>query len=132
MHVEREQKNNTMFWGPFLESLEKQFGKLQSAYSIMLVFSYVVKGTKINITAKFRGSTRLRFEDTKRTMSPENAPKKFRDIRETGPWPVNFYLNCRSHWGSYTRHSSLKFFAFLKILSSDGLQTSKIILENYA
>jgi len=45
-----------------------------------------------------------------------------------GPWAVTFYLNSRSHWGSHTRHSSLKFFAFLKILSSYGLQTSKIIL----
>ena len=36
---------------------------------------------KIIITAKFRGSRRLRFEDTKGIMSPE----KFRDFRETGP-----------------------------------------------
>ena len=43
---------------------------------------YVVKGIKIKITAKFRASRRLRFEDTKRIMSPE----EFRDFRETGPW----------------------------------------------
>ena len=41
---------------------------------------------------------------------------------------VTEYLSYRCYWSSYTSHSSLKFFAFLKILSSDGLQTSKIIL----
>jgi len=39
---------------------------------------------KIKITAKFRASGRLRFEDKKRIMSPE----KFQDFRETDPcWP---------------------------------------------
>ena len=56
---------------------EKQFVKLQPAYSVNLVFSYVVKGIKITITVKFRGSRRLRFEDTKRIMSPEMRPKSF-------------------------------------------------------
>ena len=60
---------------------EMPFVKLQPAYSVKLVFSYVVKGIKIKITAKFRASRRLRFEDTKKIMSPE----KFRDFRETGP-----------------------------------------------
>ena len=50
---------------------EKPFVKLRPAYSVKLVFSCVVKGIKIKITAKFRASTRLRFEDTKRIMSPE-------------------------------------------------------------
>ena len=44
-----------------------------------MVFSYVVKGIKIKITAKFRTLRRLRFEDTKRIMSPEMVPK----IQET-------------------------------------------------
>ena len=39
------------------------------------------KGNKIKITAKFRLAEHLRFEDTKRIMSPE----QFRDFRETGP-----------------------------------------------
>ena len=39
--------------------------------------SYVVKGIKIQITAKFRASRRLSFEDTKRIMSPEIRPKSF-------------------------------------------------------
>ena len=39
----------------------------------MCIFiSYVVKGIKIKITAKFRASRRLRFKDTKRIMSPKS------------------------------------------------------------
>ena len=56
---------------------EKSFVKLRPAYSVKLVFLYVVKGIKIKITAKFRASRRLSFEDTKRTMSPEIRPKSF-------------------------------------------------------
>ena len=52
--------------GPFLESPEKPFVKLRPACSV-----------KLKITAKFRASRRLRFEDTKRTMSPEMHPKRF-------------------------------------------------------
>ena len=47
-----------------------------------LVVSNVVKGIQIKITAKFRDTEHLRFEDTKRIMSPE----KLRDFRETGSW----------------------------------------------
>ena len=65
---------------PFLESPEKPFLELRPADSVKLVFSYVVKGIKIKVTAKFRASRRLRFEDTKRIMSPG----KCRDFRETG------------------------------------------------
>ena len=64
-----------------LHEPEKPFVKLWPAYSVKLVFSYVVKGIKIKITAKFRDTERLRFEDNKKIMSPE----KFRDFRETGP-----------------------------------------------
>ena len=46
---------------------EKPFVKLRLAYSVKLVFSYV-KGIKIKITAKFRDTEHLRFEDTKRIM----------------------------------------------------------------
>ena len=66
---------------------EKPFVKLRPAYSVKLVFQYVVKGIKIKITAKFRASRRHRFEDSKRIMSPEIHPKSSRDFRETGPWP---------------------------------------------
>ena len=61
---------------------EKPFVKLRPAHSVKLIFSYVVKGIKIKITAKFHVTEHLRFEDTKRIMSPE----MFRDFRETGPW----------------------------------------------
>ena len=60
---------------------EKPFVKLRPAYSVKLVFSYVVKGIKVEITAKFRDTGHLRFEDTKRIISPE----KIRAFRETGP-----------------------------------------------
>ena len=56
---------------------EKPFVKLRPAYSVKLIFSHVVKGIKTEIMAKFRASRRLRFEDTKRIMSPEIRPKSF-------------------------------------------------------
>ena len=67
--------------GPVSRTSREHFGpekpvvKLRPAYSVKLVFSYVVKGIKI--TAKFRASRRLRFEDTKRIMLPEIRPKSF-------------------------------------------------------
>ena len=60
---------------------EKLFLKLWRAYSVKLVFSFVVMEVKIKISAKFRDSEHSCFEDTKRIMSPE----KFRDFRDTGP-----------------------------------------------
>ena len=64
---------------------EKPFVKLRSAYCVKLVFSYVVKGIKIKITAKFRASRRLRFEDTKRIMSPEMRPKSLGTFEKQAP-----------------------------------------------
>ena len=66
--------------GPFLEIPEKPLVKLRPAYSVKLVFSYVVKGIKIVITAKFRASKRLRFKDTTRISRPEMRPKSFGTI----------------------------------------------------
>ena len=43
---------------------EKPFVELRPANSEKLVFSYDVKGIKIKLTAKFRASRHLRFEDT--------------------------------------------------------------------
>ena len=79
---------------------EKPFAKLGAVYSVKLIFSYVVKGIKIKLTAKFRASGRLRFDDAKRIMSPKTHPKSFGTfkkqafarkvlgtlIRETGHW----------------------------------------------
>ena len=81
--------------GPVSRKFRKLFGpgkpfvELRPAYSIKLVFSYVVKGIEIKITAKFRASRRLRFEDTKRIMSPEMCLKRFGHFRETGHWPLH-------------------------------------------
>jgi len=50
--------------------------------------SYVVKGIKTKITAKFRASRRLRFEDTKRIMSPEIRPKSFGTFEKQASGPV--------------------------------------------
>ena len=64
---------------------EKPFVKLRPAYSVKLVFSYVAKGIKIKITAKFRASMRLSFEDTKRIMSPEMRPKSLGTFEKQAP-----------------------------------------------
>ena len=64
---------------------EKPFAKLRPAYSVKLVFSYVVKGTKIKITAKFRASRRLSFEDTKRIMSSDMRPKSLGTFEKQAP-----------------------------------------------
>jgi len=39
----------------------------------------------MKITAKFRASRRLRYEDTKRNMSPEMSPKSFGTFEKQGP-----------------------------------------------
>ena len=69
---------------------EKPFVKLQPAYSVKLVFSNVVKGVKIKITAEFRASRRLRFEDKKAIMSFEMRPKSFGNLEKRDPAPRGF------------------------------------------
>ena len=54
------------------------------------MFSYVVKGIKIKITAKSRSLRSLCFEDRKKKVT-RNAPEKFQDFRETGPRPVSVF-----------------------------------------
>ena len=77
--------------GPVSQKTRKLYGpekpvvKLRPAYSVKLVFSYVVKGIRIKITAKFRALRRLRFEDTKRIMSPEIRPKSFGTFEKQAP-----------------------------------------------
>ena len=73
-----QQKSN--FLGP-----EKPFVKFRSAYALKLVFSYVVKGIKIKITAKFCASRRLSSEDTKIIMSLEMSPKSFGTFGKQAP-----------------------------------------------
>ena len=83
---------------------EKPFVKLRPAYSVKLVFSYVVKGIKIKITAKFRASRRLRFEDTKKIMSPEIRPKRFGTFEKRAPvfnitpTGINFRAHSKQKW----------------------------------
>ena len=48
-------------------------------------FSHFVKGIKIKINAKFRASRRLRFEDTKKIMSPEMREKSFGTFEKRAP-----------------------------------------------
>ena len=64
---------------------EKPLVKLRPAYSVKLVFSYVVKGIKMKITAKIRASRRLSFEDNKRIISPEMVPKSFGTFEKRAP-----------------------------------------------
>ena len=75
-------KFDNLLFGP-----EKPFVKLRPAYSVKLVLSYVLKGMKIKITAKFRALRRLRFEDTKRIMSPEMRPKSIGTFEKQPPGP---------------------------------------------
>ena len=89
---------------------EKPFVKVRPAYSVKLVFSYVVKGIKIKIIAKFRASRRLRIEDTKRIMSPEIRPKSFGTFEKQAPG-LNF--SGLSHCCiSSTNHSLCALFPF--------------------
>ena len=57
-----------------------------------LFISYVVKGMKLKITAKFRASRRLRFEDTKRITSPEIRPKSFGTFEKRASGVSVFYI----------------------------------------
>ena len=64
---------------------EKTFVKLGPAESLKLFFSYVLKGIKIKVTAKFRASRRVSFEDTRRIVSPEMRPKSFGTFEKQAP-----------------------------------------------
>ena len=79
-HLGPVSRKSRRLFGP-----EKPFIKLRLAYSVKLIFSYVVKGIKIQITAKFRASRRLCFEDTKRIMSIEEHPKSFGTFKKRAP-----------------------------------------------
>ena len=48
--------------------------------------SEMMKVIQIKITGKFLDSTRLRFEDRKRIMSPEIRPKSSRDFEKKELW----------------------------------------------
>jgi len=65
---------------PFLESPEKPFIELRTAYSVKLVFSYVVNSKVLCRETPL-------FEDTKRIMSPEVHPKRFGTFDKQAPGP---------------------------------------------
>ena len=88
--VSHGQKSQKLF-GP-----EKPFIKLQLSYSVKLVFSYVVKGIKIKVTAKFGALRRFRLEDTKRIMSPEMHLKGFGTLEKQAIGHKNLgFVFCR-------------------------------------
>ena len=106
---------------------EKPFVKLRPAYSVELIVSYVVKGMKMKITAKFRASRRLCFEDTKRIMSPEISPKSFGTYEKQAPGhlflsPLTSDVN--------NRHSFLLFFIFSVFLICISFFTEFVITTN--
>ena len=71
-------RKSRKFFGP-----EKPFVKLRPAYSLNLVFLYVVKGIKIKITATFLTSRRLRFED--RELCHPKCARKVSGLSKNGP-----------------------------------------------
>ena len=50
----------------------------------------------MKITAKFRASRRLSFEDTKKIMSPEMRPKSFGTFEKQAP--VLYQLSYQANW----------------------------------
>ena len=76
--------------GSFLEIPEKPFIKLRAAYSVKLVFLYVVKGIKIKITAKFRASRPLRYPfvlKIQRELCHPKCGRKVSGLSRNGPQP---------------------------------------------
>ena len=118
---------------------KKPFIKLWLAFSVKLVFSYVVKGIKIKITAMFRASRRLRFEDTKRIVSPEIHPKSFGTFEKQAPaqWELsghvrfNYWNFIRAAVGNNFNVNDLRSYVMLLELNSyllKGFVFSKIPL----
>ena len=80
--------------GPFSRKSRKVFGsekpfvKLRPAYSIKLVFVICCKENKKWNNCKVSCLEAPSFWRYKENLVPRNAPEKFRDFRETGPWFV--------------------------------------------
>ena len=67
---------------------EKPFGKLQPTYSVKLVFSDVVKGIKVKVTAKFMPRDAFVLTIQRELWHPKCAQKFSglpKGFRETGP-----------------------------------------------
>ena len=93
---------------------EKPFVKLRPAYSVKLVISYIVKGMKIKMTAKFRASRRLRLEDTKRIMSPEMCLKSFGTFEKRAAGGIVFAMYECTAW-----NHTIQEFVFLSFETAD-------------
>jgi len=99
-------------WKAIHETPTRLFCKAQ-------VFSYVVKGIKIKITAKFRDTEHLCFEDTKR-------------IQEMGPWAETTRPTSSTCFGESRVSRSNKLSENLcKICMSQRWQTSKSWLMQF-
>ena len=111
IHMRPVSRKSRKSFGP-----ETPFLKLPPAYSVKPVFWYVVKGILFKITAKFRASRRLRFEDTKRSMSPEIRPKNFGTFEKRTPDPstiltteaglIQYYSTAQSSVSTVARHEN--------------------------
>ena len=78
---------------------EKPFVILRPAYSVMLVFSCVVKGIKTRINWKVSCLETPSFWRFEESYVTRNAPEKFRDFGDTGP---NAWISC-VHQTTYRR-----------------------------
>ena len=63
------------------------FRKLRSTYLAKEIKIKITDHIGFKIAAKIGASTRLRFEDTKRIMSPEMHPKSFGTFENRAPEP---------------------------------------------
>ena len=99
--------------GPFLESPEKPFVKLRPAYSVKLIFSYVVKGIKIKITAKFCASRHLRLKIQRELWHPKYA-RKVSGLSRNRPL-VLIILH-------YHTHIKLFYYSFNTTISGEKIQ----------
>ena len=73
-------RKSRKFFGP-----EKPFVKTPTCLFFKAGLFICCKRNKIKITATFLASRRLRFEDTKRIMSPEMRPKSLGTFERNGP-----------------------------------------------
>jgi len=78
---------------------EKPFVILRPAYSVMLVFSRVVKGIKTKINWKVSCLETPSFWRFEESYVTRNAPEKFRDFGDTDP---NAWISC-VHQTTYRR-----------------------------
>ena len=72
---------------------EKPFVNLRPAYSVKLVFSYVVKGIKIKITSRHRTPSFWRHKENYVTRKAFGTFEKRAPEREFKPWPLRCWCS---------------------------------------